>query len=395
VERKLTVLALKMAKMGADGSNALVCKNKLRSILFAVGKKYRLENLSEPFLNQLIDNNLATVAPGQMLLVRYLNTLRYLESSPLAIFDKAAGYKIYSLLTNGEEKESLYRMEELEDITRYQGMASNHTYFAAPVATIAELMDNLYSFIARSDFSLLLKAIIASFFINYVKPFDSYLEEMSSLFFKAVLSMDGAYSFDVFLPLESLLATSIDSLNEVVIETQKTADLTYYVTFILDPLEKEIDRFLIELNDANAMAIKKEYYTPDVPAPLTPLDEAVMKPSTVAKVETVINNTNPAPSLEEIKNVALPVMSTGYSEDEAKKIEQHLLELNPKLKKHEAYFYARHCTVEKYYTIAQFKKEVACSYETARTSMDNLVYLGYYFKEMVKNKFVYSPVIKK
>jgi hypothetical protein len=33
-------------------------------------------------------------------------------------------------------------------------------------------------------------------------------------------------------------------------------------------------------------------------------------------------------------------------------------------------------------------------YETARTSMENLVLLGLYRKEPLKNKFVYTPVVK-
>lgn len=68
--------------------------------------------------------------------------------------------------------------------------------------------------------------------------------------------------------------------------------------------------------------------------------------------------------------------------------------MNPNLSRSQAYFYARHCTLGMSYTISQFKKEVGCAYETARTSMDNLVVLGYYRKEMLRNKFIYTPVKK-
>ena len=74
------------------------------------------------------------------------------------------------------------------------------------------------------------------------------------------------------------------------------------------------------------------------------------------------------------------------------RLEQDLLESDPSLKKGEAYFYARHCTMNKRYTIAQYKKELGCAYETARTSMEHLAELGYYRKEQVKNKFVYTPI---
>ena len=44
------------------------------------------------------------------------------------------------------------------------------------------------------------------------------------------------------------------------------------------------------------------------------------------------------------------------------------------------------------YTIAQYKKEVGCAYETARCSMDGLVTLGYYTKKQLKNKYIYTPI---
>ena len=68
--------------------------------------------------------------------------------------------------------------------------------------------------------------------------------------------------------------------------------------------------------------------------------------------------------------------------------------MDPSLKKGEAYFYARHCTMHMNYTIAQYKKALGCAYETARTSMEHLVELHYYEKAQVKNKFVYTPIKK-
>ena len=93
---------------------------------------------------------------------------------------------------------------------------------------------------------------------------------------------------------------------------------------------------------------------------------------------------------EVIKKEKPPVLD----EKQAARLEEHLLESNVMMKKGEAHFYARHCTIGMNYTIAQFKKEVGCAYETARSSMDNLVLLGYYRKEPYKNKFIYMPVKK-
>lgn len=92
------------------------------------------------------------------------------------------------------------------------------------------------------------------------------------------------------------------------------------------------------------------------------------------------------------QNIAIANVPTGLSEEEASKLELHLMEMNPSLSHGQAYFYARHCTIGMYYTVDQYKKCVGCAYETARTSMNNLVVLGYYKKEILKKKFVYIPV---
>ena len=90
--------------------------------------------------------------------------------------------------------------------------------------------------------------------------------------------------------------------------------------------------------------------------------------------------------------MALPILPVGLDEADAKKIEEHLMEFDPSLSRHEAGFYARHCTIGKYYTISQFKQTIGCAYETARTSMDHLVEAGYYRKEQYKNKYIYTPI---
>lgn len=73
---------------------------------------------------------------------------------------------------------------------------------------------------------------------------------------------------------------------------------------------------------------------------------------------------------------------------------QRLLVLIPMIRKDQAYFYAHHRTEGCFYTIGQYKEYADCAYETARTSMDFLVSCGFYRKELLKNKYVYTPVAK-
>lgn len=68
---------------------------------------------------------------------------------------------------------------------------------------------------------------------------------------------------------------------------------------------------------------------------------------------------------------------------------QTLQEVCPAMSLIQAAFYAKHHEAHHYYTIAQCMQEHDVCYETARTSMDGLVALGWYTKKKVGRKFVY------
>ena len=67
---------------------------------------------------------------------------------------------------------------------------------------------------------------------------------------------------------------------------------------------------------------------------------------------TIVHKQDEGVKLETWMDIALPKVPVGLSEEDAQKIETHLREMDPSLSKLEAYFYARHCTVGKYYTIS-------------------------------------------
>ena len=126
-------------------------------------------------------------------------------------------------------------------------------------------------------------------------------------------------------------------------------------------------------------------------------------------VEAPKEEEKPAPVVEKVKEpvkeapvienrpqgLAVAYIPEELDEKTATRLEKHLLELDVRLKKDQAYFYARHCTLGMYYTIDQYKKACKCVYETARTSMEKLVEYGYYVKMLAGKKFVYTPVDRK
>ncbi len=158
---------------------------------------------------------------------------------------------------------------------------------------------------------------------------------------------------------------------------------------------------------------------PEAPAPVIPERIAPVVPHEVPAAEVEKEEVPPAPApepegkasltskeKEEVKPVrllspeefgegkSLFIEPQRLSEKEAREYVLYLLETNPALSRKQAAFLSTHCTMGRYYTIQQFKTSARVAYETARTSMDKLASLGYYEKLQVKNKFVYTPVMK-
>ncbi len=99
----------------------------------------------------------------------------------------------------------------------------------------------------------------------------------------------------------------------------------------------------------------------------------------------------PSPAILEEQALITEVQLDALDGLNQEEFAQHLMELNPLIRDHQAKFFATHRTKGRYYTIGQFKEYANCAYETARTSMDFLTTLGLYRKEQLKNKFVYTP----
>jgi Mg2+ and Co2+ transporter CorA len=172
-------------------------------------------------------------------------------------------------------------------------------------------------------------------------------------------------------------------------------DLTYLLNYIIDFTLDKIEEFEDELEQIDSQLIYDESRQNDLNkteevVSSTPLVSPSNEKEVIIKEEKVPLSNNVSFN----QQVSLPNIPVGLDEADASIVADNLLEIYPSMKKNQAEFYARHCTIGKYYTISQYKKEMNVVYETARTSMENLVMLGLYRKEPLKNKFVYTPVIK-
>ncbi|HHT67078.1 MAG TPA: hypothetical protein GX010_02500 [Erysipelotrichaceae bacterium] len=373
--------------------------------------------VGEDFIESVIREELINTIPANMVLVNHLEALNYIKRSYVNNINEDFLAELYAKLLGTEELTSFYRI--FEDKNPEHRVLIDRIYTSAPVNLIESMMNNLFSFIASSNLSPSLKAVVVFFYVNYVKPFSQYSEEIAILMAKAVLAHDAFGEVAVILPIEKLLLLPKEESARVYVEVQKTTDITYFVDYIFKYLVKYCDNFLEDIAANKVMEMREDFYRTDEVEPVQiPSDEdeetidlfsygeeqSLQETKEEIVEEKILEKPTPILEKQEIpkkktvkvkyvqEELAVSYIPVALDEKQAVLLEQDLMERDPELRKGEAKFYARHCTKGKKYTIAQYKKSLKCAYETARTAMDHLVELNYYRKEKVKNKYVYIPV---
>ena len=391
LEKKLSKLLVKTSLANIqNSSNYNSFKNQCYfKILEEIAKGYGI-NYNQDTLNAIITNSIPTLPIEYLMLERYLNCLRHVETRYNGSFNEFVILSLYAKLRGLEldvnNLNQYYRTTDLLD--RGDHVFVGQHYEAAPLEKIPDLINQLCDFLNDSTLFSVCKASICFFFINYIKPFEYYNEEMSVLLFKYVLSKEDFESLPSLVMFEDILSKSFESKLQVLSrESEMKLDLTYISNLLIDHLLEHVIDFENELASFDLNMVVQEQYASELP-----------KTRHVVSETPIINHDSSNVEVEGVtfkQSVSLPTMPVGLDEKDADVVAKNLIEIYPSMKKGQAEFYSRHCTVGKYYTIAQYKKEQDVAYETARTSMDNLVALGFYKKEQIKNKFVYTPVIKK
>ncbi len=387
----------------------------------------KFENLqvSEDTLLGIINGQTKLVTPSLEKLHNYLSALEYIESIDIDEINVDLLAELYSHLTGNNELTHFYR--EDDDLNK---VIIGRVYNSAPHTAIEPMMENLFSFLKDPSVSRFVKVLVIGFYLRYVKPFPRENSEISILLMKSLLVKEYGPEA-VLIPLEKFLSSNSDYIKKMFTEVQSTKDITYYISATLPILSGVFDTFNDELNHFEADEIQRDYYgvkeeemkaevlgTPVEPTPEpAPVVENVIVEETVVVEEKVepapapvrepTPEPVPAPKEEAVsesyssiayspsKQVIASYLPPALDEREAQRLEEHLLELDPTMHRGEAAFYARHCTLGKKYTIQQCKRYLECAYETARKTMERLTELGYYKREMVKNKSVYTPIERK
>lgn len=382
-ERKMLRLYSKYIRLLVNKNEYSYKKLAYKSVLESVATHYNLV-LDEVSLNRILNKNVQSLSPELMIIYHYYLTLEKLEKDYISDINLNT-FKGYLSTIQGSEVTEFRKSEITNSLSK---VLINKLYLGIPTTSIDKSMNDLVAFLNDDNVGMLVKASCALYYVYYVKPMETYSEEIAILTFKNVLANAGLDDLGATLPFEILLDDK-EELEKHIIEAQKSLDLTYVLNYVLSKINGIIDEVNKYLSIAETSEVRHEMFQEDKDISSEMPDLSSLE----AEIEVKMDDKSPNP-INFSKSVAIENVPTGLNEVEAKRLEEHLKEMNPNLSHAQAYFYARHCTVGMAYTISQYKKEVGCAYETARVAMDNLVFLGYYRKELLKNKFIYKPVKK-
>ncbi len=362
---------------------------------------------------------------GEEKLLNYLSAMEFIEEHYKDKIDDNYLSELYSKVTGISELTYFYRENDMTDFPSIAIVG--RTYNKAPARLIEQMMDMLFAFTESNNVSALSKALITYYYVLYVWPFRDYNQEIALLMAKSIFAHYSMSGLGALAPIEKLALEKDNYISKILNDVRLTADVTYFVSPLINVFEKAIDEVIDFLKEYTATEIRNDFYREEKEIKAEPVEEkpvekeqveepiieehifeenGVPQPEGYSVEEEMREEHAPAPiipesSKEEIEKapekaeLAVSYIPQEIDEKAAKRLENHLLELDVRLKKGEAYFYARHCTIGMYYTIEQYRKALKCVYETARTSMDHLAELGYYKKTKYGKKFVYTPIKRK
>ena len=339
-------------------------------------------------------------------LSHYLDALNYVKDRHVNSINDDFLADLYSKVTGNDELTSFYRTKELEDSN--VAAVVSRVYKSAPVQLIESMMECLFNFVEKSTVSPLCRSLISYYYVQFVKPFPEFNNEIAVLFSKSVLAHYSLGEFAAYLPFETILNENETEISKIFNDVSSSSDVTYFLDYALKFANKEFDKMLDSIAELSSKVIKEDFFKldeeelveepdPEVKEDSKPVEKIEEKPAEEVK-EVVVEKkveVKTSPVVEKPAGLAVSYIPEELDEKTAQRLEKHLLESDVRLKKAQARFYARHCTLGMYYTIEQYRKATRCVYETARTSMDKLVEYGYYDKELVGKKFVYTPIKRK
>ncbi len=311
------------------------------------------------------NSTLDSIACGS---IESLSSSLFLVQAYAEAFQKGCNESAFSLEAIHRINNSLLGREE-SDTPSFRSQPSQDLYNTLedyPTEKISNSFVSLTSFLNQDTIPLILKSIGIVYFFFSVRPYSYFNEETAALTAKAFLATSGLGLRGYSLDFESI-AFSKDFQRRKASES--SLDLTY---FLLPALN-----YRIHVQASNHELIVK-------------LSSIISSEAGDKAKDSSTTNDIPVDSLP--SSQALPFFPKTKNAVEIEETARNLRQVYPYLKKKQAHFYAGHCTIGLHYTIEQFKRCEDTVYETARTSRENLAQRGFYKKELLGKKFVYTPI---
>lgn len=389
IDSKLIRAYSKMVELKTSNDNYRIFKNKMYSECLNQYCVYKNIPVSKEFLRSIVMKDIKKMDKEYIDIERYLACLEYIENKYVNPINVDFLAELYSIMTGNSELVSFYR--EKDESNPYNSVLIDRIYTSAPVKLINPMMNMLFDFINNGNDDGASKAIIVFYYFNYIKPFPKFNLELSIILMKLCLGRNRIWEACSIIPLENLFNENLDKINQ---EVQRNSDISYLIDYLYKNFNSSIESLLDNVANISADILRNDFYKIDE-------EEIVKQEAEPIKIEAKESNQSNVDNNSKIayvykkETIAVSYIPPALDEKEASRLEEHLLELDPTMRRNEAAFYARHCTMGKKYTISQCKKFLNSAYETARKTMERLVELGYYRREMVKNKSVYTPILKK
>jgi hypothetical protein len=225
-------------------------------ILTTIGKQYGASTAERNVMYILeerpVDRKAELASVNQ-----YYLSLKLIAKRRQTKLDEDVMGDLLMLLTNTQELTMFYREKEL---TNRPKSLVGRVYEAAPYPLIEPMMQSLLQTIKSITLSPIVVATIALYYLDYIKPFEVFNDEMSFLLFKNILIHSDYEAAACYLNVEQLLEN--EGYEKRLLEVQKTRDITYLLDFILQPLMTSLDQLLDRLVSIQKQAIIKEYQQP-------------------------------------------------------------------------------------------------------------------------------------
>ena len=263
ISSELNTVEAKLLRVISE-ANKLNSVNSDKQYFYQTSLVKVLQNLALSNMSYSDEEHIRRVVLGQVQdaeLENYLSALRYIEQRYVNPVNDDFLAELYSRVTGNSELTSFYRTSDLEDLN--SSAVVSRVYKSAPSGMIETMMDSLFNFVDKSTISPLCRALISYYYIQFVKPFTKYNNEIAVLFAKAVLAHHSVGEFAIYLPLEAVLNENEVELSKIFHEVQTTSDVTYFLTFALRFADKEFTKILDSLAEYSTQIIKNDFYHVD------------------------------------------------------------------------------------------------------------------------------------